>query len=467
MRTFSLACVAALSACLVAGASGCSVINSFDELKEEVSTAGAGGSNGGSAGQGGTSGGGSGGTSGGSGGTAGTGGSVIEPGLVVVAGEGDLSAGGRGLVVVALDPRSGDEYTRQEFGANKNGFIAYDAVDDYWYVWTQENAVTDLFTFHVWSFDRVNGGFVEHGTTSVPAPAGVIAVLNKRVLYWSIYKEGASAPTQGFTLIRIDDPTAPAPTTPLQDIPSFASPLAAIPRANGTDAGGTVNMFIKSTTCAPDGTQEDGQDVNMCDVQRVLTSVSPTATKPGYAGSPITIGKVRQSGGSIGATKASDEDAVTFPDPAWESDTNMNKTAKVTRYNPTNFSAAGSVSFEVRGSFMRGAAWDPCSKIFFATESLSDTAIYTVPTQGSGTTYRQGITTPPVGAVFFDQYTRTVFQPRDSQTNFGLRAFLLGGTATAPTLTERDPSSSLPWNPPTDVIPKQVEVEAPASQFCP
>ncbi|MGE3674554.1 MAG: hypothetical protein AB7K71_33095, partial [Polyangiaceae bacterium] len=132
-----------------------------------------------------------------------------------------------------------------------------------------------------------------------------------------------------------------------------------------------------------------------------------------------------------------------------------------------NFSASGSITFDVKGSFMRGAARDPCDKIFFATESLTDTAIFAVPTASGGTTFRQGITTPPVGAVYFDQYTRTIFQPRDSSSNFGLRAFLLEGDASSPSFSERDPSSATAWNPPSDLLPKQVEVETPVKSFCP
>ncbi|MCB9586857.1 MAG: hypothetical protein H6718_15765 [Polyangiaceae bacterium] len=470
MRTFTLVCAVALTASVL-GASGCSVINSFDDLKQEA-TAGAGGSgaSGGTAGQGGSSGGGSGGAgaTAGTGGSAGAGGSLIEPGLVVVAAEGTLTAGGRGLVVAALDPRTGEEFTRKEFGANKNGFVAYDREAGYWYVWTQEGGATDLYTFHVWTFNRSSGEFDEEGTASVPAPAGVIAVLNKRVLYWSVYKEGASAPTQGFTVINVDNPQSPAPTTPLQDIPTFASPLAAIPRANGSDAGGSLNLFIKSSTCAPDGVvDENGSDVNMCEVQRVRASLSASSPKPGYAGSPLVIGKVRQSGGSISAVEASNDDAVAFPDPLWVKGVSTNTAGKVTRFNATNFNVNGSVNFEVGGSFIRGAAWDPCNKIYFATESLEELAIFAIPTgTTTGTPFRQSIGSVPVGAVFFDQYTRTLILPRGDQANFELRAFLLGGDATSPTLTERDANSSPPWDPPADLRPLQMEVETPAKQFC-
>ncbi|MEZ4234181.1 MAG: hypothetical protein R3B89_33715 [Polyangiaceae bacterium] len=461
MRTFSLVCVTALAVGALVS-SGCSVINSFDDLKE-ASTAGVGGSagNAGSAGQGGSSGGGSGGTTGGTGGTGGSGGQPVDPGLIVVAGDGDLAAGGRGLVISALSPYTGEEYTRREFGADKIGFIAYDAIDNYWYVWTQEGEPGDLFTFRVWQFDRLTREFKELGTTSAPLPTGVIAVLNKRVLYWSLYKDGASS-SSGFTLLNIDNASQPVPTNPIQDVPSFGSPLAAIPRANGTDPGGTVNLFVRTANCSPDVT-ENGSPVEMCDVDRILASVTSASTKASFAATK-TIGRIRQSGGSIGAVRASEEDVVIFPDPAWEA-SNANTTAQVVRFNPTNYNSVGTIDFDVKGSSIRGAAWDPCGKTVLATETLSDTAIFAVPF--TGTTTRQSITTPPVSFVFFDQYTQTAFLPRDSTTNFGLRAFALGGTAMAPTLSERDSSSDLPWSPPSDLQPKQVQVETPPKQFCP
>ncbi|MEZ4374776.1 MAG: hypothetical protein R3B07_28435 [Polyangiaceae bacterium] len=142
--------------------------------------------------------------------------------------------------------------------------------------------------------------------------------------------------------------------------------------------------------------------------------------------------------------------------------------ATLALFSPTDFSAPSrEVHFTVQGAFMRSAAWDPCGRIFFSTETLTDTAMFAVPTQTSGVGFRTGINTPPVGAVTFEPYTRTLIEPRDSQTSFALRAFALGGTAVAPTLTERTASSTSPWSPPGDLLPKQVEVEVPTTPVCP
>src|SRR5690606_27429973 len=152
----------------------------------------------------------------------------------------------------------------------------------------------------------------------------------------------------------------------------------------------------------------------------------------------------------------------------WE-DTGSNTatTGIVERFQSASHSSVGTVPFSINGPTVRGGAWDPCSKIYFATELSKDTAIFAVPTVAGGTPFRQGVASAPVASIFFDQYTRTIFQPKDDVANFAFRAYSLGGSATQPTLEDRDANSSTPWDPPKDLRPTNVAIEEPVTQFCP
>ncbi len=438
---------------------GCSVTNAFDEVRPASS--GLGGSGAGAAG-GTTSGAaGVGGGVGGVGGAAGVGGGEpAPPGLIMVAGVGDGEAG-REAVIAALSPHTGSEYARRSFGAGRAVRVAYDIGTGVWYVFVQQGTVTQPFELHAWRFDRVRRDFEELGTVEVPAPKGAIAVLNRRLYYQSVAQEPGTPPTEGFTLVNTDAPEAPEVVLPAQHTPALGGTVFAMLGRPSAAPGGNINLFIKETSCP------NGVGGPSCDVRVRRAFLGDSSTTAQFAAESQVLGSVLQSGGSAAATLAGDDDVVVLPDPSWVNDPTVTWGGVVQRFHPTTHVSLATHPFSVDGPAIRDAAWDPCLGVVFATELAQDPAIFVIPTASGGVTFRQEITTPPVAQVHFEPITRTVLQPKDDPTVYSLRAFELAGTAVAPTLIERFPSSALPWSPPTDLRPIQVALELPSGAVCP
>ncbi|MBX3181448.1 MAG: hypothetical protein KIT72_13765 [Polyangiaceae bacterium] len=454
-RGGSLAALFGVAALAVA----CSVTNTFDEVRQ--SSAGGSGASGGAGAAGGVAG--SGGTLGGTT-AAGTGGTAgVDPapaGLIMVAGVGDGEAG-RESVIAALSPHSGREYARRSFGAGRSVRVAYDAATDVWYVFAQVGTVTEPFELHTLRFDRVARRFTELATLTVPAPKGVIAVLNQRLYYQSVVQEVSAPPTEGFTLVRVVTPEAPELVQPPQDTPLLSGTVFAMVSRPSAAPGGVVNVFIKDASCPA------GVGGPACDVRVRRASIREAATTAQFAVESQVLGRVLQSGGSAAATRAGDDDVIVLPDPSWVDGLPDVWAGQAQRFHSTTFATLATYPFEVNGPAIRDAAWDACSGVVFATELAKDAAIFAIPTASGGTTFRLGVSTPPVAAVHFEPITRSVLQPKDDPTNYSIRAFALGGTSLEPVLTERLPGSALPWEPPPDLRPIQVAIEEPRSPACP
>lgn len=442
----------------------CTITNPFGEVREGASVGGA-GSGGTSAFGGMAAMGGAGGSPMDSGpdaaGGVGGGEAPLPPGLVVVAGVGDGEAG-RESVIAALDPRTGRELVRRRFGTQRSIRVVYDGATELWYVFEQQGTVTEAFTLHAWRFNRSSRDFEELGTLSVPAPKGAIVALNQRIYYQSVMQEQGSPPTEGFTLLKTEQPGAPEVLLPAQHAPTLGGTVfELVARPHEAAPGGDVHVYIKDTSCV------GGPAGPLCDVRVRLASIGSSQSTAQFAATSQVLGQVLQSGGSAGATRAGEDDVIVLPDPDWLEGGLARWEGTATRFSPPGFTSQSSTLFGVDGPAIRDAAWDPCLGVVFATELAQDAALFAIPTAPSGVTFRLGFDSPPVAAVHFEPVTRTVIQPRDDAGSFSLRAFSVAGTEAAPTLEERLPSSALPWEPPADLRPVQVALEVPESVGCP
>ncbi len=479
---------------------GCSVINKFDDVKDQPSTGGSGGSSGsggsagvsGSAGSGGTAGaaGGTGGTAGsagasgtagasGSSGSSGTGGSAgsagaagsdagppLKDGLIVMAAEETANASKFELDVI-------DPWTGKLLGTPETTHVqavAYDSQLDHWYIFKQGTTAVDPATLSVRTYDRKTEKWTELGSAVVPAPTSqsMLAVLKDRILYQSTVKPTSGAPTQGLSIIDTSNLANIVLTSnpPQSALPDGSKALIARPNTSG--AGGNATLVtVPSASCAPLVIPDAGVGPNVCNVHVITVTVLAGSTTPSFEGAGgKDVGQIPATGSGVGvtgdATTGQSTDIVVLP----PVDYTAQPTGFVKTINPTNHNIAGTFPFTVNGPRISDATYDPCNQVVITGELLKDQSVFIIPTTGGGTNKTVSSSTAVQGLVF-EPYSRSVLRLFDDAANPEITAYELTGTATAPNVTVRLPGSTLPWDPPTGLRPKILVVKRPAQPICP
>ena len=470
---------------------GCSVINSFDDPKP-LATGGAAGTSGTGGSTAGTSGGGSGGTAGmagggtsgmggssgasGSGASGGSGGSAGMPpmneGAVVVGGDGDLDGTSDEKVLSVLDPTTGLELSREKM--NVSG-IGYDGERDLWFLFERVGGALDPVVLHVRTLDTVTGawtqlstiGDADAGVGGAPAPFGAtfIGVLNDRLLYASTVP--GSPPQSGLTLYDTTDPANVTLVGAQQVMFPGAAPIGFLVHAANA-IGGRVNM-VNRTNCGPPGGGGDaGADAasgpNVCDVTLQGVTVGTGTPAINFEATPKVVGQVLETGGSVGFTEdlLNDADLVVFPslDPGADPTGHVQRFAELSHQPQIGTPPP----FDVAGPRISSASYDPCIEMVFATELITDQAIFAIPIkQGLAmrTPFKQPVNTAAQSA-FFEPFTRSVIRPFDDDANREISAFYLQGTEGVPTLQRRIGD----WSPPTDLRPRIVRIKVPNPPVC-
>jgi hypothetical protein len=462
---------------LAAWAPACSVLNSFDELGQidsaggSAGSSGQGGSGGASGGDGGSGGlagtaagkGGSGGTSAGTaggGGDAGGGGEQPLVGTIVVGQRSGTGASARNEIVV-LDPADGSEAARTETELQIHA-IGYEAPRDVWFVFTgtagpggDADVLAGRMTRH---------GFVEEGRTTVPngKPSGqsTMTVLNERILYRTVQSNGIDTSDK---LILLN--TSDLENLTIQgsvDLAPERRILATLGRPSPTAAGGRVT-FIHFN---PNSTECDDND-QVCPVKTSSMQILPAVTNPSQPPAATLVDWVAKSGSlPAGATdlKNGFDYIAVPPDPSEGS------IAKIYKYDSTS-TRQTEVEFDL-GTLstptvsISAAVIDPCAERVVVSELATTRKIYAVSVSGTG------VASVPLnaaaGGLVYEPYTKTVIQFLQDATNPSFRGFQLGGTAAAPTLTERGTSEALPWSPPANppLNPSFVVVKSPLQPPC-
>jgi hypothetical protein len=476
----------------------CSLVNKFDPLNEPISSGGTGGrggsggspSAGGEAGitepTGGTTSGGTGGTGAitEEGGAAGEGNTTVPPlanGVIVVG-----TSVGTGLTakhyVVLLDPTDGSEITRTQTTLTVLA-ITYEAQRDLWFVFTgtpgQGAGATTTGPLLVGTM-TAKGFQISQTLADAPKPTNqnTVAVLNGRILYRSSAHTGSS-PTDDDVLTLLDTTSVVKPIAKLT-IPSKYSLVSAVGRPlTGTTAGGRVFFLQGNADDATNCVLTDAGTEEACNVYESSLSIATTdmntLTLP--VASIATIAQIDRDGSVAALGIQPSGNTVVYVVPPRRA---LSTDATVYRYNASTGAATGApVTFDLNGSgkvvnpvnsiTIPAVAVDPCNDLLFAGELANTALLYGVPI---GSTPQPPVSFDPntqngtVGYVAYEPYSKTLISYNFDVNNPTFSGFQLGGTATAPTFTNRGKSGALPWKTPTGLVPALVVTKNPTDPPC-
>ncbi len=451
---------------------GCSLANSFDEVKPlaggpgaagssaagaagtggSTVTAGSGGSVGG-AGAGGVagsagSGAGSGsagsgaGAGGGGGAGAGAGGAPALLGAVVLSGLVPGTPDTRILTV--LDTGSGEETSRETMIVSG---VVHDAITDTFFVFDSatepDPAPGDAVTLRARKLDMSTGKWLpDLGTVAVPPNArGSAVALNGRVAFLTY--PGGQGTKRALVVVDTSDPTAMKVLPDTGTSFSTGEAVSVVASRDAASAGGVVGL-AGITAC--------NATMKTCDASILPISVTDTAVtylaRKSIGTYDFTVGA------SMAFGAGSDRFFAAFPPvpPA---------KGYVQSYTTTSLSKAGAPApFDATGPALKALAYDECDDIAFVSE-LTDQAIFIVPGDTSKPAALQSLGKPGQ-RVAFDHATRTVIVPYSVGSQHFVRAFKLDPSKPAKPLTERTSD----WKPPTDFEPDFTAVRN-ANPLCP
>jgi hypothetical protein len=463
-------------AALVSLLTGCSLINSLDQVKPEADND-AGGGRGGKKGSGGSSpmdsgvggtmtggkgGGGAGGMSGtgntggrdaatdasegGTGGDAGSGGGgPITPDAGDAGdGGGNFTPGGPGGAIVlynptgknvyVLDPKDGHQLSSEP--AIRILAIANDPITDNWYFFRQPGRVSDPAELQVRQLNTTTGAWRDLGTaTLVPIPLlPSVGVLNGRIVYLSTPDPASGDQTMvGLTVVDTSNPAKPSVsnTNKSRALPAGVK-LGVIANPNALSIGGTATVILQQAMCT--GT---------CDVSLLREIINTTTVQEDSTSKKI--GSVSTTGGSIGFAYdyTNGYDVLLVPPADLPAGTpvactqNQGVNGSALELSTSDHSTlVGPISFDIASLRVSSAAFDSCHKIAFATSLLTDPAIWSIPMVTGGTT--QKLCASAGGAMFFEPYTHALLRlPTARMDRFELYDIVDKNPMT-PTLTQRN-----------------------------
>lgn len=420
---------------------GCSLINSFDALKERPAATG------GTTGTGGISGGGSGGS--GTGG-AGTGGiqdvntDVFVPladtdGIIVAYESKSTPATSR---VWVLDASNGGEITREDTPTQV--LIAHNYQDDLWYFFEQGSSASEV---NLRVRQLYGGGrWVDRGVpVAVPVPAKSMGVLAGRVAYLSKADATITDPAQ-YTLTVLDtsnpdDVKVAAGTTARVVLTDYATDQKqdSVAAPSTTGVGGTVTVILQNAA---------GQlRLLRVSVTGTGVQIDPPSTTP-----PTSVGTVDTTGGQAGfVTSISTGHVVGVLPPATVPTLNLEPNCDNTPTgekgiansfsNNAAHSAIGtSPQFDFVSRRVQGTAFDHCHQIAFASTLLNDFALWAIPLQTTGTVFKLCLG-EGTGGLLFDTFNNRVLR---LSTSGILEAYDIDATTTTAPSVALQPSFALP-----------------------
>jgi hypothetical protein len=437
---------------------GCSLINTFDDVKKSPigsggqdgggtggKTGGTGGSTsptdgGGGAQSGGKTGAGGGGGAGGgagSGGTSGSDGGGATGGVAGTGGKAPADSGADAFVVdntagvlvsynftdkklYVLDPETGAPLSSEPMGSVRA--IINDGATDNWYIFEATGPLTGGVTVHSRELNTKTGKWLELGKTSgFPVPVGAVpGVPTNRIAYFSDPTPSLTAQPPDFTLTVLD-------TTDPAHVKLFGAKNRALPAGakQGVMAESrSLNVLMLASPCTG--------DAGACDVSIAHYVVSDTDIA--FVNTSV-IGQVSSSGNTGFATDSSrHEDVVAFPNAttvaAGTCAAPRGKGFATAYSSATLAPVAANVSFDLDSKRFTAATLDTCANVLFLTSYLEDTSIWAVPMAG-GTPSKLCVGTG--NRLLFEPYTKTLFRVTDTQ----LEAYRSTGTPTTPTIASR------------------------------
>ena len=382
-------------------------------------------------------------------------------GAIVVGGN---QSGDGGFVLSVLDPTSGSELSRE---ATTVVGVHYDGLRDLWYIFENNGGIGGIFPapndpvkLSVRTLDTHTGVWTEKSKTAVPVleSTDTVAVLNQRLAYVAYALNDAGNPTGGYELVLVDTSQQSSPVTIDPPTPLSSLPTGTIGTRNSGGIGGTINLFhVDGTQCQGGG---DSGLPQLCELVSVHVDVPSSGTPTLFPQVGVAAVLSQNAEGFGSYITGGPEDVIAFPSIGAAS-------GYVQRFSASSSAAiSGSqVSFGIADPHLQTIAISECHNTAFVVGIPLDTQVYGVPLTGATST----VVTADLGhagqGVVYEPYTDTVLAPFKASGSFSLDAYLLGGTASAPTLTSRVSAGT--WSPPADLEPNFVAVRQPIPITCP
>jgi hypothetical protein len=399
-------------------------------------------------------------------------GSPASHGAIVIGGGVVHDGGAEQFVLTALDPSTGSELPKARTPMLVAA-VQYDGARDLWYVFESGGAgifplPTDPFYLHTFTLDTITGKWTELGKVQIPPSVSfaTTAVILERLSYIAygaaLIGDAAANPGDAgppFSLVTLDT-SNPASVTMLgQPIPLPSGYGGMIGTNSSVSAAGGF-ISLGSTARIDGGTFPQltpflipGMDVPA--QENPIIGTIPGGATVGFGAA--TIGGVMEA---LVVTRAN----------------GTGTPAILSMFNPSSndptMALLGAGSFAFTDGNIKAPAFSVCLQTALVVGINGDLFVHAVPI---GPALAAGGTVTPLPAVqaatghsgqgvYFEPYTSTVLTPFSQGENFALTAFTLGGTSSAPTLTQR---TAPRWAPPADLRPNFVATKAPfPADYC-
>lgn len=380
---------------------------------------------------------------------------IASGGAIVVGGRVEDDAGAFKYVLAVLDPADG-----KEIGTREDMVVAgvqYDGLRDLWYIFESKTndfvaGANDQVVLHVRELNAKTGVWNERSQKAVPVLQSYdsIGVTRERLTYVAYRSPEAGAGLE-YVTFNTNDPANPVE---LNRLPVDVTPFGAMPTRSSTGPGGFVNYLRINTT------PSECDAGNICPMEIVPIRI-PNSGSPAI--DPIVpLGyTVRFNLPSYAAmAPPTDLDLVVFP----RTGNDASAPSTIRRYDPVlHTEQQAPTDFVITDTGLKRAAVSNCGKMAFVVGTNGDLRVHAIPIQANGGGTPTSASTGHSGqSVYFEPSTKTVLAPFAQGSGFDFSAFKLGGTETAPTLSQR----STDWTPPSDLRPILLGIREPLPITC-
>ncbi len=376
----------------------------------------------------------------------------------IVVGANVVGDAGKEFVLTVLNPATGAELAPSKREKMKVAAIQYDGLRDLWYIFESlgtdfQPSPVDPVTLHVRELNNVTGEWTERQKLAVPTVSGsdVFAVLRNRIAYFAYVTTDAGIPEGKLVLLDTTTPSAVTVLTPNTDLDAIPEGIIGTRVLSGT--GGTLTLIRKdSPNCSGTSAPTD-----FCPWKAQTVTIVPGASPQFGAGTqPIVANVVRIGSPAWGSYLGGNVNIFGVPAAAGQS------AYLESRLTSTNLTSGTATPFALTGSVLRPLAISECAQTAFVAE-LTSGELRAVPLAAGSTVLEKNLGHPGQ-RLFFEPFSNSLLAPFKTANSFEISAYTLGGTKTVPTLTKRQAPG---WNPPADLQPNVVAVKAPVTFACP
>jgi hypothetical protein len=353
--------------------------------------------------------------------------------------------------------------------------VAYDGARDLWYIFDTGTSSafpatgTSPVILHVRTLDTRPGGtwgWLELATLIVPQPLSgqyVVPLVDRLVYISTVAVDGS----QGSQLTSVDTSAldvlvSDASATPITSVPLSFNPVGLVGTPPNAGVGGNVAILQNTSMTG---------DASTGLFQFVTATIGINGISMGGA-IPLGSAPNQQVLAGFGSAVVASEYSALFAIPFINGDAGVTCSLQQWTLNPA--ATGPEQAFATTGSRYDPIASTFCSGgVAFLAEGVVSPSVsnivYAIPLS-SGVSPVPGAytveSTNTVTGVVFEPYTSTVVATADVGSDNFILGLQLGGTSTAPTLTNRG-APPVSWSPPMDLVPTWVSVRQPSTFQCP